>query len=246
MRRLRWFSSKRLFRAPWLQKVIGIAGAEYLRLVWNTSRLTLEPPGVYDWIDAELPIIIAMWHGQHFMAPFIRHKHHRAKVLISRHRDGEINAIAAERLGVGTIRGSGSHGSYAQRKGGVPAFLAMLQALRDSYNVALTADVPKVARVVGRGIIVLARESGRPIYPVAMTTHRRIQLSTWDRSALNLPFSRCAVVLGKPVRVPPDADPEVMEAARMRLQTELESVTDRAHAIVASVGGEVPAEAARG
>ena len=35
----------------------------------------------------------------------------RAKVLVSRHRDGEINAIAAERLGVGAIRGSGHHGS---------------------------------------------------------------------------------------------------------------------------------------
>ena len=44
-----------------------------------------------------MPAIIAMWHGQHFMAPFIKRKdpRHRTKVLISRHRDGEINARAA-------------------------------------------------------------------------------------------------------------------------------------------------------
>ena len=43
----------------------------------------------------------------------------RAKVLISRHRDGEINAVAAERLGIGTIRGSGTHGPDFAKKGGV-------------------------------------------------------------------------------------------------------------------------------
>ena len=36
-----------------------------------------------------------MWHGQHFMSPFFWREQHRVKVLISRHRDGEINAIAA-------------------------------------------------------------------------------------------------------------------------------------------------------
>ena len=58
-----------------------------------------------------MPAIIAMWHGQHFMAPFIKRQdpRHRTKVLISRHRDGEINARAAERLNIGTIRGSGAH-----------------------------------------------------------------------------------------------------------------------------------------
>ena len=74
---------------------------------------------------------------------------HRAKVLISRHRDGEINARAAERLGVDTIRGSGAHNSEFIRKGGATAFTEMLEALKQGYNVALTADVPKIARVAG-------------------------------------------------------------------------------------------------
>ena len=53
----------------------------------------------------------------------------RGKVLISRHRDGEINAIAAERLGIETIRGSGDTGGDSTRKGGVGAFQAMLETL---------------------------------------------------------------------------------------------------------------------
>ena len=88
---------------------MGAVAAWYLRLVWHTSRAVIEPPDIYQRV--ELPAILAMWHGQHFMAPFIKRgdPRHRAKVLISRHRDGEINARAAERLGVGTIRGSGAH-----------------------------------------------------------------------------------------------------------------------------------------
>ncbi len=97
-------------------------------------------------------------------------------MLISRHRDGEFNAIAAERLGIGTIRGSGDHGSAFHRKGGVGAFKEMVRALEDKYNVAMTADVPKRSRVAGLGVIMLARESGRPIMPFAMATSRFIRL----------------------------------------------------------------------
>ena len=40
------------------------------------------------------------------------------KVLISRHRDGEINAVVVEALGSETIRGSGDHTVRISRKGG--------------------------------------------------------------------------------------------------------------------------------
>ena len=83
-------------------------------------------------VEPQQPLIFAFWHGQHFMTPFIKTKEsHRAKVLISRHRDGEFNAIAAERLGIGTIRGSGDHGSAFHRKGGVGAFKEMVRALEE-------------------------------------------------------------------------------------------------------------------
>ena len=107
----------------------------------------------------------------------------RFKVLISRHIDGEINAIAAEWLGVGTVRGSGDHGRRYHVKGGVGAFKSMMDALAEGWNMALTADVPKVSRVAGLGIIKLASATGRPIFPVALATSRRIVLDNWDRSA---------------------------------------------------------------
>jgi lysophospholipid acyltransferase (LPLAT)-like uncharacterized protein len=225
-------SSRRLARAPWVQKTIGVLAAEYLRFVHLTSSLVTEPRDIYERAGPDLPIILAMWHGQHFMAPFIKKEGYRAKTLISRHRDGEMNAIAAERLGVETIRGSGDHGGEFHRKGGVGAYRQMLQALAEGYNVALTADVPKVSRVAGAGIVRLARDSGRPIYPVAIASSRRVQLNNWDRSSVNLPFSRIAGVVGEPVRVAPDADDTALEAARRAVETQLNAATARAYAIV--------------
>src|SRR5258708_1526094 len=193
---------KRFVGSRPVQMTVGIMASEYLRLVWNTPSFTIEPKDIYDHIARDAPVIIAMWHGQHFLMPFVRRAEHRVKVLVSRHRDGEINAIAAERLGVGTIRGSGSLGGGFVGKGGVSAFKEMLTALEEGYIVALTADVPKVARVAGLGIVKLASASGRPIYPIAIATRRRPELGNWDRTAINLPIRRGGGVPRRPVPVP--------------------------------------------
>jgi lysophospholipid acyltransferase (LPLAT)-like uncharacterized protein len=229
---------KRVTTAPWAQKAIGIAACNYLRLVWNTSRFTFDPPDVYDRVRPDLPIILAVWHGQHFMTSFLKRDEHRVKVLISRHRDGEINAIVAERLGAETIRGSGDHNREFLRKGGVGAFKAMHSALRDGYNIVMTADVPKVSRIAGLGIVMLARASGRPIYPVAMATSGRVKLNSWDSSAVNLPFSRGAVVMGEPIRVDAGTDDDGLEVARRQVEAQLNRVTDRAYAMVDRRSGD--------
>jgi len=224
---------RNILRSGWLQRAVGFLAAEYLRLVWKTNTFVFDPPHVYEMVEVRQPAIFVFWHGQHFMTPFIKRKpDQRAKVLISRHRDGEYNALAAERLGIGTIRGSGDHGSSFQRKGGVGAFKEMVRALADNYNVALTADVPKRARVAGLGVIMLARETGRPIMPFAMATSRFIRLKNWDRTTINLPFGRGAVVGIEEINVPRDADAATMERLRLRLEAYLNEATRRAYAKV--------------
>jgi len=224
-------SSREITSSPAVQRTIGTLGAWYLRLVWNTSTNVLEPADIYERV--ETPAIIAMWHGQHFLMPFIKTADaaHKAKVLISRHRDGEVNAIAAEKLGIGTIRGSGAHNGEFHRKGGAVAFTEMLDALKDGYNVAMTADVPKISRISGMGVIKLAQHSQRPIYAVAIASSRRKELKNWDRTAINLPFSRIAVVASDQLRVDADADAATLEAKRLELQNELNRLTRRAYEI---------------
>jgi lysophospholipid acyltransferase (LPLAT)-like uncharacterized protein len=226
-------SVRNVLRSSALQRAVGFLAAEFLRLVWLTNKFGFDPPDVYAIVEPQMPAIFAFWHGQHFMTPFIKTKEsHRAKVLISRHRDGEFNAIAAERLGIGTIRGSGDHGSAFHRKRGVGAFKEMVRALEQGYSIALTADVPKRSRVAGLGIVMLARESGRPIMPFAMATSRFVRLNNWDRTTINLPFGRGALVGGDMIMVPPDADAETMEMLRAQLEATLNDATRRAYAQV--------------
>ncbi len=88
--------------------------------------------------------------------------------------------------------------------------------------------MPKVARVAGIGIVKLAQLSGRPILPVAVATSRRKVLDNWDRTAINLPFSRLAMVAGDPITVPSDPDGATLEASRQALEAGLNRVSARA------------------
>jgi len=140
-------------------------------------------------------------------------------------------------LGVGTIRGSGNHGGGFVHKAGVAAFQAMLDSLADGHSIALSADVPKVARVAGLGIIKLAQASGRPIYPSAIATSRRLVLDNWDRTTINLPFGRGAGVAAEPLSVPNDADEAALEDARRLLEDRLNAATRRAYELVDGASG---------
>jgi len=227
--------TRRIVRSRTFQVVVGFAAAWWLRIVWMTNHAKVVPPDIYEQLGPHLPAIVTMWHGQHFLMPFVRLKaraNHKTKVLISRHHDGELNAIVAEHLGIGTIRGSGDTGGRFDLKGGVGAFKGMIDALKDGWNVALTADVPKIGRRAGEGVTKLAAKSGRPIYAVAIASSRRSEMDTWDRSVVNLPFGRIMVVVEGPIYVPDSDDAQVIEQHRLEIERRLNAATARAYAIV--------------
>ena len=219
------------------QETLGRLLAGYLRLVRRTNRIVVEPADIYDQVRPELPVIYAMWHGQHIMIPFARPDWMPAASLVSRHGDGGFNAVALRELGIGAIRGSGALGKKIREKGGASAFLAMVRKLAAGESMVLTADIPKRARVAGAGIVALARASGRPIRAVAVVTSRRIDFNSWDRASIGLPFGRCAIVVGEPITIARDADEATQEAARLRVQQSLDEVHARAYALV---GGTDP------
>ncbi|MGO4573415.1 lysophospholipid acyltransferase family protein [Microvirga sp. 2TAF3] len=225
---------KRITRSRAVQEALGFLVASYLKLVQRTNRFVMEPADAYDRIGPMMPVIAAMWHGQHFMIHFAKRPQDRAASLVSRSGDGEFNAIALRHLGIRAIRGSGARGRNIRKKGGVLAMRSMLRALSDGEMVVMTADIPKIARICGDGIVTLAQMSGRPIVPVAVVTSRRIDFDSWDRASLGLPFGRGAMVIGEPFFVARDADAATLEAARQAVERELDAVHARAYALVGS------------
>ena len=141
-------------------------------------------------------------------------------MLISRHHDGEINAVAAERLGIGTIRGSGNHGGSFVLKGGVAAFQAMLDALARTVIPWRSQPTSRRSRASpGPASSCSRRRSGRPIYAGRgrhQPPHRARQLGSHrDQSAVQ---ARLPASPREPVSVPADADEAMLEACRRLLE----------------------------
>jgi lysophospholipid acyltransferase (LPLAT)-like uncharacterized protein len=218
-------------------EIAGFLLASYGRLVRATNRALHDPPqGFYDPLDTNRAVIVALWHGEHFLAPLLGRKGDRLTPLVSYHRDGEILARAGRHFGVTYLRGSGDNGKEFMRKKALQAFSGMLRELKSGGSVIVTADVPKVSRVAGLGIVTLAKYSQCPIVPVAMATSRLIRLSNWDRTAFSLPFGRMALARGSEIRVARDADDTALEAARLEVQNALNATTDRAYEIARKGG----------
>jgi lysophospholipid acyltransferase (LPLAT)-like uncharacterized protein len=220
------------------EEAMGFVLAQYLKLVKRSNRFVVEPCELDACLGALHPVITAMWHGQHLMIPFARATQMtHACAMVSRHRDAGLQAVALRRLNVEPVRGSGARGEKVREKGGAKALITLRKKLEGGATIAMTADVPKVARVCGMGIVTLARISGRPIAPVAVVTSRRLDFNSWDRASIGLPFGRGAIVVGAPVRVAADASEAEMEAARLAVQDGLDAAHARAYEIV---GGADP------
>jgi lysophospholipid acyltransferase (LPLAT)-like uncharacterized protein len=181
------------------------------------------------------PVIVALWHGQHLLAPVFYPKKSRLTAMVSRSADAELNANVLAKFGIEIVRGSGGReGAHKADKGGARALIALKKALGAGANVCMIADIPHgTPRDSGQGIILLAKLSGRPILPVAFTTSRRKVLEkSWDKTTINLPFGRGSTVTGAPIYVPADADEAEMERKRQELTIALNTATGEAYRMV--------------
>ena len=119
--------------------------------------------------------------------------------MASRSNDGDHITAVLDKLGYTVARGSSSRdGSTALRQ--------MIRLTRETGLAALTVDGPRgPAGKPKPGVIALAQMTGLPILP--MTAHARgMRLASWDNFLVPVPFARCTLNFGTPIRIAPDAD----------------------------------------
>lgn len=223
-----------LAETPAAKNALAAGIVALLRAIKATNPLA---PGSDDPVAAirpQEPVIVALWHGQHLLAPAYLPRELHFTALFSKSRDAELNALVAERLGFGIVRGSGGREGHDTDKGGARALILLKRLLDQGRNVAMIADIPHgTPRDAGLGIVTLARISGRPILPAALATSRRKVLEkSWDKTAINLPFGRAAIVIGDAIAVPADADEAAMEDVRRAVTAGLNRVTAKAYGLV--------------
>ena len=93
-----------------------------------------------------------------------------ARVLSPRRRDPGARRALFRRRPTCAARATTARSSM--RKKALQAFTGMLRELKSGGSVIVTADVPKISRVAGLGIVTLAKYSQCPILPLAMATSR--------------------------------------------------------------------------
>ena len=202
----------------------------YINLVQRTTRFRPTIPGARPWERSREPFIALTWHGQQMLSLAALAGASRLAILTSLHFDGAVVASVVERAGFRTIRGSGTQSRpKIQAKRAVPAFFQMRDALREDTSVMLTADVPKVSRVAGKGAVQLARVTGRPIYLFAAVTSARLDLDNWDRASIALPFGRGCVLWSEPLYVRKGADDREVGLIAMDISARLDDLHAAAH-----------------
>ncbi len=230
---------RRLLGSPVFQGTAAAVACGALYSIYKTNRFVDESDDIEETVGDDLPIILALWHGQQLLAPFIYGQNDNVAALVSRSDDAEINARVLQMMGVNVIRGSGGrHRTNAVEKGGIRALKSMTNLLARGVNIVMIADISKgKPRIAGKGIIALARLSGRPIVPCAIATSRHhIVENSWDKTTINLPFGRKCIKLGQPIYVPRDISESDVNSCRRRVTDELNSVTENAYRAVRNKG----------
>ncbi len=166
-------------------------------------------------------VIGTFWHGRLLMMPLV-YKGRGVKVLISRHRDGELVGRTIKFFGLETVRGSTTRGGTSGTRG-------LVRSLGEGYDVALAPDGPRGPRYqVQSGVIQLAKISRCPILPLTFSASRRKVLHTWDRFLIPFPFSRGVFIWGEPIWVDPEGNESELQEKTLLLERSLKEITELA------------------
>lgn len=139
-------------------------------------------------------------------------------VMSSVSRDAEYTGRVIKRFGYGTARGSAT-------RGGGRALAEMAQCLDNGMEAGFTIDGPRGPAYVAKpGAVTLARHTGQPILPFHIAALRYIEVPSWDRFQIPLPFTRAACLIGKPIYVSRNAKTEEIAANQAALQSSLDDL----------------------
>jgi lysophospholipid acyltransferase (LPLAT)-like uncharacterized protein len=200
-----------------------IAWAVYgvMRLIGPTLRV--EMVGVQNAVqirEAGEAAIGAFWHRCIFSAIWVWRKR-GIVVLNTVNFDGQWTRRVIERLGFGTAQGSSTRGA-------IEGLTIMASRLEEGKHVALTIDGPRGPRYVAKpGAVILARRTGKPVSVFHLAAQSAYTFKkSWDLFQLPFPFSRVVMFVAPPIRVPTDADSEVIHQKQKEIQAALERVRD--------------------
>jgi lysophospholipid acyltransferase (LPLAT)-like uncharacterized protein len=185
-------------RLAWLAWLVGMALALYLRLVVRTCRVIGHA--------TRDQVVLAFWHEFNMLTFVVARKRRGDLPHASFSTSGFRGAVITSML-----RNSGTRVEVFElppeedRAAGRAFTLRMARVAASGASLIVTPDGPFGPYRTGKpGALILARASGLPVQPWAMSVRPTVRLSgRWDRQLVPLPFSRIRIVEGERMKVPP-------------------------------------------
>jgi lysophospholipid acyltransferase (LPLAT)-like uncharacterized protein len=191
-RKIFTFKNKR--RMPlWIAWPLALLG----RLLFFTCRVKIEGCSEPWTVNVASPAIFACWHNRVIFGvpqlPLLLRRN--LSLLISASRDGEYIATLAKLFQFQVVRGSSS-------RGGVAALMSLKHEIQKNRSLIITVDGPRGPKYcVHSGVVALAALTNAPIVPLCFNYSRYLELKSWDRMQIPLPFSKVTVVFSQPIKV---------------------------------------------
>ncbi|HET7521198.1 MAG TPA: hypothetical protein VFK61_06645 [Candidatus Limnocylindria bacterium] len=202
-------------RFAWLARLFGRLLALYVRLVGATARTAGAP------INQE-QAIFAIWHESNLVSAIAAWKLRRDRspvVFSTRGFRGIVMNTMLRTMGadVVTLPDEGA----ATRGEATSLSREMARLGREGRSLVVSCDGPfGPYRVAKPGVLIVARESGLPIQPWAVSSRPPVRLGgRWDRMIVALPFGRLRVHEGAVLRLAPR---DRIKPRLAELQAELE------------------------
>lgn len=213
-------------RAKWHQRLAARLIWLIVRSVAATVRFRLDDRSGYFSSPPKEALIFAVWHNRLSLSltlyeNFVRRHQPERKFacLVSASKDGGLLARVMELFRVEPVRGSSS-------RRGAQALRELVAWGNRGYDLAITPDGPRgPCYTVRDGVIATAQLTGLTIVPASYQLNWKIQLKSWDRFQIPLPFARCEITTGRVMRVPREATEAERESLRQQLETEMRAIT---------------------
>lgn len=213
-------------RARWYQRLAARLIWLVIQCVSATLRYRLNDPAGHFAASRPTPFIVTVWHNRLALSLVLYNRYvrrhtpeRRLAAIVSASKDGGLLARILELFEVEPVRGSSS-------RRGPQALRELVSWGERGFDLAITPDGPRgPCYEVQEGVISAAQLTGLAIVPVAYNLNWKIRLKSWDRFQIPLPFARCEVVTGSPMRVPREATEAERENFRVQLQTAIRALT---------------------
>ena len=169
--------------------------------------------------------VFAVWH-QNLIGAILAHGDEKYTMIVSGSKDGELVAVTCQKLGHEPARGSST-------RDGKKALIEIVKKIKSGIPGAITVDGPKgPPHVVKPGVIEIARLAGCAIVPMSTyPLHFWTLTKSWDQFRIPKPFTKIAVVIGKPIFCDENVTREQFEHLSLEVASHLQlcEVTGKKH-----------------